>query len=441
LRHDPVLNEQVVDGDSAADDGQGEEVARDPVVVGERREERRDRERIHADPLVPAQLAGDEVRDLGEEEAPARRDRRDEEREPQLVAGERAPDGTSRARQKSDESEEDDERLAEDAEPGECDSDGVRQTVDCRRPFALLLAVLVVSLAVLAGPPTAAAHIRSSILAVDYRASVFPHPAAISARVYLSDRALRLGVAPGHRLVVLGYQGEPFLRLTSAGVEVNQGSLTAAGVGFATRSGGVGWRLRSRTPSVIWHDARLRGLPPGVERGRWTIPLVLDGRRVGLTGELVRVSRPATWGWFLLGVPFVVGAAVLLSRRRRPELRIGAVAFGLAATACMLVADAAFVFDTYASEGKWLEFGNVLVFGLVGAAFAVRGPLQGRAVAGGVLGLLALSIGLSHIPVFLHGLVLSGLGGGLTRTVVALTIWLGAAATVVGGAVFFDLLP
>ena len=106
----------------------------------------------------------------------------------------------------------------------------------------------------------------------------------------------------------------------------------------------------------------------------------------------------------------------------------------------MLAADAGFAFDSYASEGKWLEFGNVLVFALVGAALAVRGPLERRAIAGGALGLLALSIGLSKIPVFLHGLVLSALPGGLARTVVALTISAGAAATLVGCAVFFKLL-
>jgi hypothetical protein len=304
---------------------------------------------------------------------------------------------------------------------------------------------LVVAFLVALGAPAAAeAHVRTGVVAVDYRATVGAQPAAVSARVYLSDRAVRVRVRPGHEVVVLGYQGEPFLRLTSGGVEVNQSSLTAAGVGFATRpsSGGSApvWRLRSKTPSVIWHDARVRGLPPGVARGRWTIPLVVDGLREGLSGELVRVARPAVWKWVALGVPFVVAAALLLARRRRTELALSAAAFGLAGTMCMLVVDAGFALDRYSSEGKWLELGNVVVFALVGAAFAVRGSLERRAIAGGALGLLALSIGLSKIPVFLHGLVLSVLPGGLARAVVALTIWAGATAVVVGGAVFFELL-
>ena len=304
--------------------------------------------------------------------------------------------------------------------------------------------IAIALLAALAAPGVAGAHIRSGTIAVDYRARVLAAPAGVLARVYLSDRAVRLAVRPGLELVVLGYQGEPFVRLGARGVEVNESSLTAAGVGFATRPRAAGskpvWRLRSKSPSITWHDSRLRGLPPGVQRGRWEIPLVLDGRRVRLTGELVRLNRPGPWRWFALGVPFVLASALLLLRRRRPELRIAAAAFGLAASVLLIVTDAGFVFDTYASEGKWLEFGNVLVFALIGAAFAVRGPLERRAIAGGALGLLALSVGLSKIPVFLHGLVLSALPGGFARTVIALTIWAGATATVVGGAVFFELL-
>jgi hypothetical protein len=307
-------------------------------------------------------------------------------------------------------------------------------------PRCVLLGLLIA----LAAPAAADAHLRTGVIAVDYRVHVLEAPANVSARVYLSDRAVRLGVRPGHSLVVLGYQGEPFLRLTSSGVEVNQSSLTATGLGFATRPRGPRsaplWRLRSSSGSITWHDARVRGLPQGVERGPWTIPVVVDGRRARVGGELIRVHRPRAWVWPLLGVPFVVATAFLLLRRRPRELRLGAVGFGLAATACMLITDAGFAFDTYASEGKWVEFGNVLVFALVGAGFAVRGLLERRAIAGGALGLLALSIGLSKIPVFLHGLVLSVLPGEVARTLVATTILAGATATFVGGAVFFELL-
>jgi len=61
-------------------------------------------------------------------------------------------------------------------------------------------------------------------------------------------------------------------------------------------------------------------------------------------------------------------------------------------------------------------------------------------MAGGALGLLALAVGLSKVPVFLHGVVLSALPATATRASVAFTISAGAAATAVGLAVFVDLL-
>ncbi len=80
------------------------------------------------------------------------------------------------------------------------------------------------------------------------------------------------------------------------------------------------------------------------------------------------------------------------------------------------------------------------MFVRVGVAVVARGSAGVRAVAGGALGLLGLSVGLSKVPVFLHGVVLSAFPAVLTRLFVALTISAGAAATAVGLAVFSDLL-
>jgi hypothetical protein len=54
--------------------------------------------------------------------------------------------------------------------------------------------------------------------------------------------------------------------------------------------------------------------------------------------------------------------------------------------------------------------------------------------------LLGLSVGLSKVAVFLHGVVLSAFPTSVTRFSVVFTIAAGAAATAVGLAVFFDLL-
>jgi len=292
----------------------------------------------------------------------------------------------------------------------------------------------------LAAPAGADAHLRSSVTAVDYRASVVSPSDAVKARVYQSDRALSVSAEPGHSVVILGYLGEPFARIAGGRVTVNAASLTAAGLGLLKGSRiGTGWRLRSRGSTFVWHDRRLNRLPPGVDRKAWTIPLRVDGRSTELTGQLIRVERPPVWPWILLGLPFVVSTAFLFARRRMLA-SVAAVAFGVTASVGMLVTAAGFALDSYSSGGKWVAVANELVFALVGIAFVLRGSPQARAIAGGALGFLGLGVGLSTVPVLLHGVVLSVLPGTLARLIVVVTISAGAAGTALGLLVFEHVL-
>jgi hypothetical protein len=190
----------------------------------------------------------------------------------------------------------------------------------------------------------------------------------------------------------------------------------------------------------VWHDRRLRGLPAGVDRKRWTIPLVVDGRSAELTGELSRVERPPVWPWIVLGLPFVLATVLLLLRRRMSWVRAAAVAFGVTSAVGMMATGAGFALDSYGSGGKWVAAANELVFALVGIAFVLRGSREVKAIAGGALGFLGLGVGLSKIPVLLHGVVLSVLPGTIARLVVVLTISAGAVATVLGLLVFEESL-
>jgi hypothetical protein len=294
-------------------------------------------------------------------------------------------------------------------------------------------------------PPSASAHIRSGSVATDYRARAFALPTplqrVIAARIYQSDRAIRLTVAPGHTAVVLGYLHEPFVRVTAAGAEVNASAPTAGGAGLLSGLPlhSVGWQRLSKGRSVTWHDNRVRALPRGIDRARWRILLVVDGKSTRLEGELWRVAAPAWWPWLIVGVPFVL-IPLLLYRRRRGAVRSAAAAFGLVAAAGLIASGAGFAFDTYASNGKWVELGNELAFVLLGVAVIARGSPGARGIAGGALGLLGLAIGFAKTPVLLHGVVLSIFSSDLARALVALTIWSGAVATVLGLVVFEDLL-
>jgi len=282
-----------------------------------------------------------------------------------------------------------------------------------------------VVVAVLVLPGTAAAHIRTGTIAVDYRVTIDRAPRGVSAQVYPGDRSLRLSAAAGLTVVVRGYLGEPFLRIGPSGGVVVRASPTAAAA-----------KARASGRSVVWHDARVRGTRPG----RWEIPLVVDGRRAVLGGAIERVPRPANWPWLVVGVPFVAASALLLRRRRLRDLELAGVAFGALVAVAIAVAAAGFALDPNATEGRWVEAANEVVFAAVGIAVLARGSPQTRVLAAGALGLLGLAVGVSKIPVFEHGIVLAALPDAVVRAAVALMLWASAAAVAIGAAVFVETL-
>jgi hypothetical protein len=296
-------------------------------------------------------------------------------------------------------------------------------------------ALVVAATIALAVPGTASAHLRTGRSAVDFRATVLPSSAPLRARVYQADLAIGLTLIGSHRVIVLGYLGEPFIRLDPSGGFVNVASPTAAGTKLApphSRSSKPLWRPNSTHPIATWHDARVRA---GEKTGRWRIPLLVDGRRTFLAGSVERVAAPAWWPWLAIGVAFAVATALGLRRRA-----LAAAAFGALSGAATVVSATGFALASTATQGAWIEGANEAVFALVGAVILVRGSGNAKALAGGFLGLLGLAAGLTKLPVLLHGIVLSALPGGVARVAVVLAIAAGAAAATLGLVVFFDVL-
>jgi hypothetical protein len=249
--------------------------------------------------------------------------------------------------------------------------------------------------------------------------------AAVAARVLESDQALGLTVAPGHAVVVLGYRGEPFLRIDRAGVAVNARSSTAAAVRFVRAArpadaAAPAWRVRDRGHAVVWHDVRPREFAAAGRR-RWTVPLVVDGIRVQLAGAIWRVSPPPAWIWGALAAPFAVVSCLLLVRRD-PRLRIAAAAFGAVAAAATIANVVGFMVDSNASSSKWVLGFNELFFAAIGLLVLAFGSTAARTVAAGGLGLLGLFVGLGEIDVFIHGVVLSSLPDFAVRVLAAVMI-------------------
>ena len=309
-------------------------------------------------------------------------------------------------------------------------------------PDSRIVCIGAVALIALLLPATATAHLRSGTLAVDYRARVteprFSPGAAFTVSIYTSDRAVRLSVRAGHTVTVLGYLGEPFVRIDRAGVAINDASPTAASARLIKSrrplSGNKpAWDLQPGRSVVVWHDQRVQALPPGRRRVAWKLPVLVDGRRTNISGETWRLRRPAIWPWLTLLLVFLAAAALLALPQRVHRRRLASIVFGCIAGTAAVAAAIGFATDPYASPGNWIAGFDELAFIAVGFGVLIWGPPRYHVGAAMWLGLVALAVGLSEIPIFLHALVLSTLSGLAARLLATAAIGAGLAATALGG--------
>ena len=308
-----------------------------------------------------------------------------------------------------------------------------------QHPRAGRLARLLISavFAVLVVPGVAQAHHTAvPVVALDYgnRILTGAMPAGVHASLTDAGRKLELTVAPGHRVTVLGYEGEPFLQFDSAGVQVSRSSTTAEGLRLSGRSPITGplWLQLTRGHSFTWADTRVwapASALHGQARVAWTVPIVADGQRTAVAGELTRASTPPLWPWLLLAaLPLV--AAVVAARQKR---WFWAVACGLAAVAGLGTLANLGGFATgglSVSADRW----TLLVIEVMLVAVAIAALLRPRArlVAIAAIAAFAVLQSLSELAVFRHGIVVSGLPASAVRAAgsLALGAGLGAAALV-----------
>ena len=288
----------------------------------------------------------------------------------------------------------------------------------------------------LAVPAAAGAHLRSGTVAVDYRASVLEADTrAYSVQIFQSDRALGIAVKPDHVVVLIGYLGERVFRLDQTGLWVNTASPTAVVLRLISRSERAAsptpsWRLERGKHSVIWQDARAQGLPPGVSRGPWSVPMIVDGRRTRLQGNLWHYPAPSPWPWLgMLVIVLIPAASPLLLHRRCLCGRLSLLPASIAFAASILVL-VAFALDPYASPGTWIEAADALAFLGVGAWGLLRGPEEWHVAAAAGIGLVGLAVGLLDGAIFLHPIVLAILPAGVMRAadIAAIGAGLDAAA-------------
>ena len=238
----------------------------------------------------------------------------------------------------------------------------------------------------LAWAAPADAHVHSGVVATSWRATVSPLAVpGVRASVDASDLALRVTAAPGHRVVVPG-----------------PSTHTVEGT------------------TATWHDPRIRP-----RAGAFAVPLVVDGRRSTLRGDVRHVAPPAWWPWLLLAAPFMVALVVALRR----DDATWPLRFAVVAGVATALAALGFAADRYASAGTLVESANETLIAVACIVVGIRVPRARFAIAG-ALGTLALFLGATKAPVLGRGIVFSAFGATPTRALVVIALASGLAAVV-----------
>ncbi|MEA3055645.1 MAG: dye decolorizing peroxidase, partial [Actinomycetota bacterium] len=205
------------------------------------------------------------------------------------------------------------------------------------------------------------AHVAAPVKATNDRTEVLRlEPQVAGVRVRLVDGATRLELrASRHRVVVLGYQGEPYLRIDDRGVYENvrspatylntsiKGALPPA---IADPKAAPRWERVGDGPAVRWHDHALH-VPPGMKLrltrvSTWQRPITVDGRTVQIVGRITRESGRSRLPWLAVAALVAIGTIVAARRRWAPAV--------LAVLAIVMVADAARVAGLVLYAPPWL---------------------------------------------------------------------------------------
>lgn len=212
----------------------------------------------------------------------------------------------------------------------------------------LLALVLLLTMACLL-PSVAAAH-GGATSGTNYRSTVLSTPAGVSARMIGGDDRLQIIRTTPATIIVLGYGGEPYLRLDIAGTWENTASpavalnavRTAPTVPTTTQTGPPQWRQTGTGNSVVFHDHRAHWMasqPPAVVRAdpssprtlyTWSVPITIAGHPATITGNVAWVGAPRAWLWWLVTLIIALSTFAIAWRLPLAPLPVATVATSVA---------------------------------------------------------------------------------------------------------------
>ncbi|MBV8559541.1 MAG: hypothetical protein JO050_02120, partial [Acidimicrobiia bacterium] len=258
-------------------------------------------------------------------------------------------------------------------------------------------------LVILAAPP-AEAHTVTGVSPTDYRSEVLgvtPPLPGVSVRLLDLGNRVEVVNTSASDVVVLGYQGEPYLRVGPSGVYENRlspsvalNSVTATNTSPSTPPLAAGaqpapsWRRIGGGRSVRWRDRRTRWAAPApaqvsaapdvshVVVPQWLIGLRQGAQDASVAGRITYVPGPSPWPWVGLAT-LLLAATVAGALLRRWGLALSA------ALAVIIAVDIVHSFGIAAAthDAILVQIGRVVLGGIVATlgwvvGAAAIGPLQ-----------------------------------------------------------------
>jgi len=195
-------------------------------------------------------------------------------------------------------------------------------------PRALAAAAAAVCLLFVPAAP-AAAHGGPSGY-VSTVTAVRPDVPGLRVDVVGGDDRLRLTAPRGTTVVVLGYDGEPYLRIGPDGVDRNMRSpatylnrdryARVSMPGFASATASPTWERVAGGRTYTWHDHRIHwmnpdGPGPDVPNSQrdlmnWTVTGRIDGRPLAIRGTLEPAGTAGSSWWAYAAFPALALAAL-----------------------------------------------------------------------------------------------------------------------------------